>query len=492
MFWPVFLFELRRWLKRPATAVLTLLFLGLGFLAMQIILGAIDRFRVVMVFGGEALNFNSPFVLQLQIGILTLLGIIVTAALVGGAFHQDSAHRMEPLLWTTRLTRRAHWMGRFSAAALVNLMILLGVAMGLWLGTLAPWIDSHLIGPNLWLSYVYPYLITVLPRVLLAGAAVAFLVTKSRSLLPGYIVTIIMTAGFFVSRRLLGDLENRTLAALLDPSGGSAWGLITRYWTTVEKNTLVAPLEGVFLANRSLWLAVAVVIFLIGLRFHRPDLTREGKSPLGRLWTKLRLGARIRSLGGRIMAPVIGRLPLTLKLSALETQGILGHPVFLVTTLIGVLVLWASSSSVTRIFGTTTWPVTYSVVEGISGLFSLFAIGLLIFFSGHTIGLERRQRMDQILDALPGSVWRPLLAKLIAMIAVLAVMQSVLIGVGLFFQMRQGYDRYELDLYIQALLGIQLVDYVLILVLAFFLQVLLKSEVLGYIATILAFFAINN
>ena len=55
-------------------------------------------------------------------------------------------------------------------------------------------------------------------------------------------------------------MENRTLAALVDPIGRIAMSTMARYWTAAEKNTLLIPLAGELLWNRALWMAVGLAI----------------------------------------------------------------------------------------------------------------------------------------------------------------------------------------------------------------------------------------
>ena len=50
--------------------------------------------------------------------------------------------------------------------------------------------------------------------------------------------------GYLVALRLIRDIDNRTFAALIDPIGSTALGLVTRYWSPAEKNTRLIPFSG--------------------------------------------------------------------------------------------------------------------------------------------------------------------------------------------------------------------------------------------------------
>ena len=60
-------------------------------------------------------------------------------------------------------------------------------------------------------------------------------------------------------------MDNKTLAALIDPSGATAFDVLARYWSVAQKNAQQIPLEGELLWNRLLWLGVGVVVTLARL-----------------------------------------------------------------------------------------------------------------------------------------------------------------------------------------------------------------------------------
>src|SRR6185436_1813751 len=68
---------------------------------------------------------------------------------------------------------------------------------------------------------------------------------------------------------LLRDPQFDDVVALADPFGLSTLSVATKYWTAVERNTMLPPLSGVLLANRVLWSAVALALFAIAYRRFR-------------------------------------------------------------------------------------------------------------------------------------------------------------------------------------------------------------------------------
>ena len=74
--------------------------------------------------------------------------------------------------------------------------------------------------------------------------------------------------GYLAARGLLRDIDNKTLASMLDPFGVTANSTLTEYWSISERNTRLVPLEGVLLWNRLLWMSITgVVLAFCSYRF---------------------------------------------------------------------------------------------------------------------------------------------------------------------------------------------------------------------------------
>ena len=90
-------------------------------------------------------------------------------------------------------------------------------------------------------------------NVLWLGGCFFVLAALTRQMAPVYVAGVIALVGYLFAANLLGDMENKTLAALIDPSGATAADVLTRYWSVAQKNEQQIPLEGVLLLNRLLW-----------------------------------------------------------------------------------------------------------------------------------------------------------------------------------------------------------------------------------------------
>ena len=164
---------------------------------------------------------------------------------------------------------------------------------------------------------------------------------------------------------------------------------------------------------------------------------------------------------------------------------------FGVIALAGVLFFVSTSTTAGSIFGTTTWPVTWQMLELVSGTFGVFMLVIVTFYAGELVWREREHRLDQIHDALPIPTWLPFVAKLGALMLVPVVLQAVLMLCGIGVQTAKGYHHYELGLYLHWLFGIELVDYWLVCVLALTVHSVINQKYLGHFVMIVYFVAVT-
>ena len=121
----------------------------------------------------------------------------------------------------------------------------------------------------------------------LAAGCFFVLAALTRQMAPVYVAGVVLLVGYMTSINLLGDMENKTLAAMIDPSGATAFDVLARYWSVAQKNTQEIPFEGELLWNRLLWVGVGVVVTLAGYAAFRmqavgPSRKKKGSDPFER------------------------------------------------------------------------------------------------------------------------------------------------------------------------------------------------------------------
>lgn len=482
MFFEILRFELRQQLKAPLFWIVAAAFGALAFA-----LSSTD----MVVAGGASGNVlrNAPLVIVRLLGVLTVLSVFLITIFVAGAALRDFDHRTSELFFSTPMSRGAYLGGRFAAGYLAALAIMLVCALGLALGATMPWIDAARLGPASWYGYAWSLGVMVIPNMLFIAALLFLLATTTRSLLATYIGVIAYFVLSGVTGYLSRDIDSHTIAAMLDPFGGRTLGIVTRYWSSEQSNHLLPALDGVLLFNRLLWIGVAVVLFVAAYWLFRPN--REG----------LQLPRRKKRAEPPMLRPPASGAALTLPRVSIghgwrihlqqlraqflfDTLGVVRGVALLVLLALSLVLMLVSLVSSGLIYGTPVWPVTHQVLTAINGSFSLPLIIIVIFYAGELVWRERSQHSAEVTDAFPVPDWVPLLAKFGALLTIIVLMLLIGAVVGIGWQLAHGYTHLEPGLYL-GMLALNAIPFVLIAVLALFLQVMSNNKFLGYLLTIL-------
>jgi ABC-2 type transport system permease protein len=478
-------FELRTKLKRVSTYVYFAIFTTLASLWMAAAGGAFPQATVA--FSSDKVFINAPFALAQTVTVLGLLGVVVIAAFMGRAVQQDFEHLSFHFFFTSPITKAQYLLGRFLGAVAILLLIFLGIALGILIGTHWPGVDATRVGPWSLAAMAQPYLVMLLPNILFLGACFFGLAALGRRMLPVYIAGVVVLIGYLIALRLLRDIDNRTLAALIDPIGSSALGLVTRYWTPAEKNVRLIPFGEEVLWNRALWLSVGAVIFAFcyarfRMSFAAPERKAgkrmEAEAPVERVAPVALPTVTLQTRAGSYLRLLPGLVRLYLR----ET---IKNVYFGVIVLTGALFILGNAKVVGSVYGTNTYPVTYQVLEFAGGTFSLFVLIITAFYAGELVWRERDARMALITDSLPAPTWLSFAAKMLTLMGMQAVLQLVVLVCGVLIQLFNGYTHLELGQYFYRLFVIQLPDYWMIAALALTIHSVVNHKYLGHFLVVL-------
>jgi ABC-2 type transport system permease protein len=483
-------FEVGYYLKRISTWVYFLLFFGMAFLVVNVAGGAFGT-----SLGNEKEFINSPSAVAGVLGLFGIFQLLVTAAIFGHSAHRDYEVGIHPLFFTAPISKAAYLGGRFVGAAALNLFIALGSGLGFLFATWMPYLNVEQFGPFRAVAYVQPYLLFVIPNLLFAGAIFFALAVTTRQMLANYVGSVVLMVGYFASSQFLSDLEHRTLGALLDPFGFSALEEATRYWTVAEKNTLLLPVTSELLLNRLLWVSVAVLIFGAASRYFRfshavPE--RRARATAARAETPRT--AVVRHLSLPPVSRSFGARTKWVQLAAQtrnEFSGIVSNLYFRAILLIGLVFLCVSAYNLGKIYGTTTYPVTYIVLDSLGSSFGLLVMILITFQAGELIWRDRQERISGITDSMPIPTWIWFASKLGALVgAVLAILALCLVF-GLLSQVARGYYNFELSLYLRELFVFSVVSFTLWSVFALTIHAAANHKYVGHVLVIAFFIGIG-
>ncbi|MBC3916327.1 hypothetical protein H8L32_02400 [Undibacterium sp. CY18W] len=491
----ILLFELRQKCRSLSSYVYFLIFFSLAMLWMAAAGGTFASASID--FGGKVF-INSPVAVFQSITFLAYLGTSTVAAIMGQATHQDVEHHTWHFFYSAPISKFQYLAGRFLGSLLSLLIIFSGLGLGAWLGCYLPGIEAVRLGAIHPAAYFLPYVYSVLPNFMIFGAIFFTLATLGKRMMPVYVSSVVLIIGYMIARSLMRDIDNKTLAALLDPFGSAAVSNLTEYWSIADKNSRQLSLEGMFLINRLLWGGAGLIsLAFCYWRFDFKAISTAEKQKKKKEKEKVSTHTAPTNQAMLVNLPKVipvfsssRNWKLLLAESWLNLRESVKNVYFIVVLLSGVLFMFAVSSSVTKMFGTSTYPVTYAVLEFLGGTFSLFMLIITTFYAGELVWRERDARIAQLLDALPVPGWLPFTAKLSALILMQGIMLLVLMVCGMLIQTLKGYTNYEIGLYVHQLFLVQWPEYALIAVLAMSLQAIVNHKYLAYFLMIVYYIAL--
>jgi ABC-2 type transport system permease protein len=472
MFKQFFTFEVRFWLRSWMLWVFFLIVALMFF-------GAASSDQIIVGSSLKNTYRNAPWVVENFYAVCSLLTLLMTTAFVNSAASRDFAHNTHQILFSTPIRKLDYLAGRFLGSALVAVIPLLGVSVGILAAKYMPWVDAERWGPVVWAAHWKAILVFAVPNTLFIAAVIFAIAVLTRSTVVSFLGSLGLLAGYGISRVLTSDLKNQKLAALVDPFGIDPFLYATKYWTVAEKNTLAIGYSGYMLWNRLIWLGVGAVIFAFAYwRFsfaERSPRKKKARAQESVSITTTAIPVAARNFGaGAEWLQFRGTVKIEFK-RLVKTTSFIVITAFALLNCVPALIF-----SNTEGFGNTFLPVTYRLLEVIAGTLYLFLIAMITYFAGVLAWEERDSGTDEVHDALPNPEWPTYLAKLTALMSSIVIILGVAMCAALVVQFFHGYHRYQFGLYIANLFGMDLLGFVFLAILAFFIHVISPNKYVGY------------
>lgn len=486
MFMEFFRYEIRYNLARPVTWVyfgmmfllgaLITSFAGGGFADINVSLGGMNSGGIVYVNAATPIAFAT-------ILLTSLMGLGIISALYSTSVQRDFENNTHSLFYTSPISKAGYLGGRFAAVTVVVLVIMAGCSLGLLFPTLIPnFLKPEKVGPVNLAFYLHPLLVFTLPNILFAGGLFFMVSSLTRKANVANYLATFMLLGYLLASNLVRDVENQTAASILDPFGLITYGIATRYWTAVERNTTLLQLAGTVLANRALWLVLGAAFAAFAYnRFkfqhvvpEKHKKNEEPSAPEGSVFT-LALPHATRDFS----SASIWRVFTTFV--QVYVRGIVREKSFLGIILGMSVFLFILLRNVGSIYGTETYPVTYNVLEILIGSLSLYMLYIITYYAGDLVFHEREMKVDAITDTLPVPTWVLFVAKLAALSVVIAMFCVALIPIGMLTQSLNGYTNFEVSLYVKEIFGLRFLEFVMIAALALFIHTVANNKYVGYV-----------
>ena len=463
-------FEWQYFTRQPSFFVTCLVFLLLPFLAMTV--------NGVQIGAGGNVTKNSPFAIAQILLILSIFSMFVVVNFIGNTATRNHTQKMAEIIGTKPIQPFSYNLGRFLGSYLICVTVFSMVPIGVFLGSLMPWIDAERIGPNHVSYYVVPFIIFSTTTIFILSAIFYGIARKTNSLMAMYVVAIAIYIAYSVSGAIFDQPEQRFYRALFDPFGFNTFREASRYWTTFEQNTNVASLTNAIVANRGLWLFIGIA-FLTSLGgLFKPLSLRAPKTNNKK---KSNDNVKIEAVDLDISYRVMSRSTWAQFKSSLKfeiKQTIFSAP-FLVLLILSIAQLLAIVLTAEGGYGQPLWPITQTMVDSIQGGFGILIFIILGYFTAEIVWRERTAGIGDITDSTPthnSVMWA---SKLISVCMVIAIMMLAGILIGIALQASKGYFNFEVGQYLIRLMYFGAYPFMLTVVLAFFIQTISPNKYIG-------------
>ena len=486
MFKVFFLSELKYRFKQPMVYI----FLALVTL---LIFGA-TSFDNVQV-GGSIGNVyrNSPFVITQYTTIMTIFGLLMATAFFNGAALKDYGNGFNEILFSSPISKKGFYFGRFLGALITATVPMLGVFLGVLLGSIiAPavgWIDPDKFGSINPMVFVSNYFIFILPNMFFAGVIIYALALKWKSTVVSFVGAMVIIVGYMTAKSFMSDIDSETMGALLDTFGTGPFKNYTKYFTTVEKNTIILPFSGVILYNRLIWVGLGFVIlfasyfnFSFQEKNKKVKKVKEQKSVTKTVFIKPTLTLNTSQKG------TWNQFVSFFKINFLS---IVKSVTFKILFLFGFILNMVNLIQGFEFMGLKSYPVTYKMISAISSSTMIFILIILVFFSGELIWRDRESKINEVIDSTPHASFISMFAKSLSLVATVTIMQWFFIFIAICYQLINGFSRIELDVYFLDFMYSLLPLFIVWSGVMILIQVLLNNKYLAYFASILVIFVLN-
>ncbi len=483
MFKTFFISELKYTLKQPMVYIFIF------------ILGLLEFFATVsdnVQVGGAIGNVyrNSPFTITQHVSIFCIFSLLMAAAFFNNAALRDHNNEFNEILFTTPLSKKGYFFGRFFGALIVSTLPLIGVFIGMLLGTymnsIFGWIASERFGPFYIETFVNNYLLFILPNVFLAGTVIYAMANKWKSTVISFVGGLLIIVAYIVSGSLMSDVDNETIAGLSDIFGINTYAIETKYFTPLEKNTVSPGFSGLLFQNRLIWTSLGVVILLVSyfsFSFKQKNKRiKKQKAVNSKKATVFALPSLNPIYNGKTTWVQFKSFFFTNFLSIIKSI------TFKILFLFCIIILVADLSGGFEYFGLKSYPLTYKLIDSIQDNTDIFLIIILVFFSGELIWRDRDNKIYEVIDATAHTSFISMIAKSLSLVCIAVILHFFFIVIGIIYQLLNGFTRIELDVYFLDFIYGNLSFYIVFSGITILIQVLVNNKYIGYFVSVLVLF----
>lgn len=258
----LFLFDIQSYFKRWG------FYLIIAFIVIfGIISGQSARFSI-----SEDVFQNSHYQISFITSFLSLTTIFFSTIFASQLVLKEFDNRFELIIFSTPITKKHFIFGRYFSllfiAFIFALLLTISFVFGQSLQSQGLKSDNFSI-----IHYLSPLFFFTFINTLFSTSLIFFVVWISKSkmmifvcglmLYVLYMVTMIFSSSPFMAQSMPQSEQSKFISAILDPFGLSAFFNQTSQWSVLERNADLISLDGIFVINRLMVVAISVLLLFI-------------------------------------------------------------------------------------------------------------------------------------------------------------------------------------------------------------------------------------
>lgn len=488
MFGSIYFFEIRQGLRKPATYLFAAFMLALSMLLAMIATGVISTLESDSLVTVNSAHSIADYLIATNADALGLINSIILISVIATGVQKDYQYQMHPFFFTAPITKSAYFFGRFFGGFTLAVFIFLCSLLGLFVG-FAMGYGHPSLGPFKVWNFLQPFLIFVLPNIFLQGIIYFALTTFLRNTLVSYLVAILIVVIQFAAQLLTADMDNKSIATLLEPSGRTAFLHATEYWTAAQKNSNLIPFKEDILYNRLLWLGMACIITLWSYwRFSFSQYLQPLNWWRRNTQESVLIVNKYESLADipqpKIRHGFIPQISRFFYLAWYELRKIIQSPFYIIICILGLAITLLVFMFSATWNDAETYPLTYRIIEQIRGGFYLVLIIFSVFYTGTAVWKEKEYKMDELLGVTfirNSTLYFARFAGVWFSIGIILLI-SILTGISL--QIYEGF--WQIDLLQYAIYFAEsMVSFGIITLLCIAVQTLFSNKYIGYFVSLI-------
>ena len=404
------------------------------------------------------ITFNSPYAINFILGLFSLAALFPIVITSAQTILREKENGFDQILYATPLEAKKYLISRFCLVFGMAVVTICLFLIGYIIGHLTE-IDSSDSWGKFHLSYyLNTLLILLLPNIFISSVVVSCVAWWTKNRIAVYlsglgIYAMYMVVSIFSNSPLMAGASpssksSMAISAKIDPFGMAAFFEQTRFWSSLERNTIPLQLTGNLLFNRVLVLTIGFVLLFILFKYFRLNINTKST----RIKAKLLKKDTIKFSYHPTITKAKGLLYFILVVITflkIDLLTILKSIPFKLLVLFTLFVLGMEMYG--NIEGGVRLPQSYAtsslMANTILETLPVLLVLASIFYGGDLVWKSRNERIAPIEHSSPLSVPAILISKNISLFCIMLLIIISCLILGIIFQTGYGYYYYDYTIY---------------------------------------------